>query len=262
MKINNKEEVEETWKRKEFPLNHFKSREQENVLKNCRGMNIIIIFFPPSLFTLLYCRYFDYKYISDTPDLHRFMSEAKNILKNNILEYFEEHGQLKFCWPFHTRWRRKDGTKFVHVFRSRVSCIYLFIHLFIFHLFIYQGQEPFYTLKISWSCGKVITLIYKNSLMNSWIMGISIHFKIFTYLLSLRSENILEAIESMNCEIYKYKPIRGGSFIPTPPKYARKKAIINIHNTKDNFCLLYSCIAKIRSVKIVSIISHDYEHHQ
>ena len=45
MKINNnKEEVEETWKRKEFPLNHFKSREQENVLKNCRGMNIIIIF--------------------------------------------------------------------------------------------------------------------------------------------------------------------------------------------------------------------------
>ena len=124
------------------------------------------------------------------------------------------------------------------------------------------GLEPFYTLEISWSCGKVITLIYKNSLMNSWIMGISIHFKIFTYLLSLRSENILEAIESMNCEIYKYKPIRGGSFIPTPPKYARKKAIINIHNTKDNFCLLYSCIAKIRSVKIVSIISHDYEHHQ
>ena len=120
MKINNnKEEVEETWKRKEFPLNHFKSREQENDLKNCRGKNIIIIFFPPSLFTLLYCRYFDYKYISDTPDLHRFMSEAKNILKNNILEYFEEHGQLKFCWPFHTRWRRKDGTEFKHTFRAR-----------------------------------------------------------------------------------------------------------------------------------------------
>ena len=132
----------------------------------------------------------------------------------------------------------------------------------LFPMYSDQGLEPFYTLEISWSCGKVITLIYKNSLMNSWIMGISIHFKIFTYLLSLRSENILEAIESMNCEIYKYKPIRGGSFIPTPPKYARKKAIINIHNTKDNFCLLYSCIAKIRSVKIVSIITHDYEHHQ
>ena len=168
--------------------------------------------------------------------------KQKKILRNIILEYFEEHGQLKFCWPFHTRWRRKDGTTFSHVFRSRT--------------------RTFYTLEISLSCGKVITLIYKNSLMNSWIMGISIHFKIFTYLLSLRSENILEAIESMNCEIYKYKPIRGGSFIPTPPKYARKKAIINIHNTKDNFCLLYSCIAKIRSVKIVSIITHDYEHHQ
>ena len=78
-------------------------------------------------------------------------------------------------------------------------------------------------------------------------MGISIHFKIFTYLLPPpRSENILEAIESLNVEIYKYKPIRGGSFIPTPPKYARKGAIVNIHNTKDSFCLLYSCIAKIR----------------
>ena len=47
------------------------------------------------------------------------MSEAKKILRNIILEYFEEHGQLKFCWPFHTRWRRKDGTTFSHVFRSR-----------------------------------------------------------------------------------------------------------------------------------------------
>ena len=155
------------------------------------------------------------------------------------------------------RWDNFFACLQIEVTQYALLCIYLFIHLF-----IYQGLEPFYTLEISWSCGKVITLIYKNSLMNSWIMGISIHFKIFTYLLSLRSENILEAIESMNCEIYKYKPIRGGSFIPTPPKYARKKAIINIHNTKDNFCLLYSCIAKIRSVKIVSIISHDYEHHQ
>ena len=59
-------------------------------------------------------------------------------------------------------------------------------------------------------------------------MGISFHFNIFTYLLSLRSENILETIESLNVEIYKYKPISGGSYIPTPPKYARKGAIVNI----------------------------------
>ena len=77
-------------------------------------------------------------------------------------------------------------------------------------------------------------------------MGISFHFNIFTYLLPLRSENILEAIETLNVEIYKYKPISGGSYIPTPPKYVGKKAIVNIHNKKDNFCLLYSCIAKIR----------------
>ena len=116
----------------------------------------------------------------------------------------------------------------------------------LFPMYSDQGLEPFYILEISWSCGKVITLTYKFSLMNSWIMGISFHFNIFTYLLPLRSENILEAIESLNVEIYKYKPISGGSYIPTPPKYAGKRAIVNIHNTKDNFCLLYSCIAKIR----------------
>ena len=53
------------------------------------------------------------------------MSEAKNILKNNILEYFEEHGPLKFCWPFQTRWRRKDGTTFSHVIRARTR---IFLH--------------------------------------------------------------------------------------------------------------------------------------
>ena len=97
----------------------FQKQRTRKCFKELQRYEYYYYFFPPSLFTLLYCRYFDYKYISDTPDLHRFMSEAKNILKNNILEYFEEHGQLKFCWPFRTRWRRKDGTSFVHVFRSK-----------------------------------------------------------------------------------------------------------------------------------------------
>ena len=96
-------------------MNHFKSREQENVLKNCRGK----INFFLQVYLSFYCRYYDYRYSSETADLLRFMSEAKNILKNNILEYFEEHGQLKYCWPFLTRWRRKDGTTFSHVFRAR-----------------------------------------------------------------------------------------------------------------------------------------------
>ena len=37
----------------------------------------------------------------------------------------------------------------------------------LFPMYSEQGLEPFYTLEISWSCGKVITLTYKFSLMNS-----------------------------------------------------------------------------------------------
>ena len=155
------------------------------------------------------------------------MSEAKNILKNNILEYFEEHGQLKFCWPFQTRWRRKDGTTFSHVFRARTR---IFLH-------------PQDFLELLEDDHIEIQKQFDEFLNNGYFFSFQKYLLIF---FPLRSENILEAIESLNCEIYRYKPIAGGSFIPTPSKYAGKKAIVNIHNTKDNFCLLYSCIAKIR----------------
>ena len=100
-------------------------------------------------------------------------------------------------------------------------------------VYTYTGQvsQTYHKIIWTWKLENIITKI--NSAKKSFFIKALLRnriFKIFTYLLSLRSENILEAIESMNCEIYKYKPIRGGSFIPTPPKYARKKAIINIHS--------------------------------
>ena len=41
---------------------------------------------------------------------------------------------------------------------------------------------------------------------------------------------IMNKIGGMYCNIARYSPQLGGSYIPTPPKLAVKKAIINIKN--------------------------------
>lgn len=46
------------------------------------------------------------------------MREVRPILESLLQEYFKEHGCLRFCWPFITRWRRKNGETFTHVFRT------------------------------------------------------------------------------------------------------------------------------------------------
>ena len=50
----------------------------------------------------------------------------------------------------------------------------------------------------------------------------------------------LEKINTINLNIARYKPIRGGnSFAYTPADLSDKKAILNVQN-KDNLCFLYS----------------------
>ena len=44
-------------------------------------------------------------------------------------------------------------------------------------------------------------------------------------------------------ELHLYDPIGGGSFIPTPSKYASKRAVVNVQN-RDDLCLLYATLAK------------------
>ena len=51
--------------------------------------------------------------------------------------------------------------------------------------------------------------------------------KQFDDFIALGSGATLKQIDWVSCEMYLYKPIRGGSFIPTPQKYALKRAIVN-----------------------------------
>ena len=53
----------------------------------------------------------------------------------------------------------------------------------------------------------------------------------------------LEEIESVFLQISRYKPIRGGTHIPTPKFLKGKQAIVNIENFHDNLCFLYCILA-------------------
>ena len=58
---------------------------------------------------------------------------------------------------------------------------------------------------------------------------------------------ILEDIQSIDLHISRYKPISGSSFIPTPKSLQKKKAIVNINNSKENDekCFLWSVLAHL-----------------
>src|SRR5690606_23112494 len=53
----------------------------------------------------------------------------------------------------------------------------------------------------------------------------------------------VECVYEMDINIWGYKPLDGGSYLPTPPKLVRKQAIINIKNNDDK-CFFYSLAAK------------------
>ena len=53
------------------------------------------------------------------------------------------------------------------------------------------------------------------------------------------SDWVVERILTVYLEFVKYEPIRGGTYIPTPPKLKSKRAIINVKNQHDQ-CLRWS----------------------
>ena len=59
----------------------------------------------------------------------------------------------------------------------------------------------------------------------------------------------------MYCNINKYAPLRGGSYIDLPQYFKDKRCIINVQN-KDNRCFLYSIECALNYDKIKS---HRYK---
>ncbi|KAL9972240.1 hypothetical protein ACROYT_G018509, partial [Oculina patagonica] len=54
----------------------------------------------------------------------------------------------------------------------------------------------------------------------------------------------IERIEMAYINVARYQPLRGGSYLPLPPKLANKKAVINVQN-RDNECLKWALRAAL-----------------
>jgi len=67
----------------------------------------------------------------------------------------------------------------------------------------------------------------------------------------------------LDVAVYKYKPVRGSSYIPLPPLIANKKACINVKNN-DQECFKYSVLLHLHPGKNherVSVLKnyHDFD---
>ena len=59
----------------------------------------------------------------------------------------------------------------------------------------------------------------------------------------------------------KYHPILGKSYIPLDPKLSLKKGIINVQNKDDDYCFMWSILAKLYPVKSNSTRVNSYREH-
>ena len=59
----------------------------------------------------------------------------------------------------------------------------------------------------------------------------------------------LEKVLKVYINVARYKPLKGHSFIELPRKLKNTKAIINIQNTNDHRCFIYSVLAALHTVQ-------------
>ena len=60
---------------------------------------------------------------------------------------------------------------------------------------------------------------------------------------------ILKRIEKIILNTYRYQPLTGSSYIPTPPSILNKNAVINVQNKEDHSCFEWSILAALHPVK-------------
>ena len=58
----------------------------------------------------------------------------------------------------------------------------------------------------------------------------------------------LHGIDRVAIQCSKHSPITGSSYIPTPKFIESRRAIVNVKNTNDDFCFLYSVLAHIHPI--------------
>ena len=54
---------------------------------------------------------------------------------------------------------------------------------------------------------------------------------------------VFKKVVSIEMHIARYKPLKGSSYLPTPPQLQVKKAIVNVQNKKDNECFKWAVLS-------------------
>ena len=71
---------------------------------------------------------------------------------------------------------------------------------------------------------------------------------------------ILERVRQLGVCFVKYRPLGGsaGSFVPTPPWIIKKKAVVNVQNSDDDYCFVWSVLAHLHPAQANPHRIHNY----
>ena len=109
----------------------------------------------------------------------------RNVLERDLFGYMANiHPTLKYCWSVTCVFTRRNGTQFNYTFRSLTR-----------------------------------TLLDPNQFVDLYNEDYEVLAAKFDTFLKNGSDCQLDKILNVGVEIYKYQPILGGSWIPTPEKY-------------------------------------------
>jgi len=73
---------------------------------------------------------------------------------------------------------------------------------------------------------------------------------------------VLDHITKFTLCIAQYRPLHGSSYITTPPWLAKKRAVINVKNTSDYKCFVWSILSSLHPPKYSADRLSNYKPHE
>ena len=72
---------------------------------------------------------------------------------------------------------------------------------------------------------------------------------------------IVDSVQRVELIVARYRPLSASSYIPTSTKLSKTKAVVNVENTADEMCFVWSVLASICPVKLNRNRVSKYRHH-
>jgi len=76
------------------------------------------------------------------------------------------------------------------------------------------------------------------------------------------SDFVLDRITKFTLCIVQYRPLHGSSYTATPPWLAKKQAVVNVKNTSDSKCFVWSVLAALHPPKYNADRLYNYKPHE